>query len=770
MAVKYTIPFYDDDNVLWRVDIDLPSYSGASKEIVGVGRTFLSINYGQNSEDIFEPIIGSSAEINFYNQNDDVDIYELQTLPDLTGRVLIYKNSTLEWSGFILTDGIQRNYSAQPFVVNITATDGLQMLDNVEFVGPSNRPLPDGAINRSPLAFVRDILFSSNHLGNILPIRYTSNVVSDRYGYNGFAGGVQWGSLGEGWKDLNGNNKSCLFVLKGLLQAFQLRIYQVDGKWVIERVNDITTGVYNWKEIAGTFTNTAPAFSSGTTDANDTCVLVNENQVFTVKAALTGTEVTYNSTQAENNVPNGGFEMTSLGYPLYWTLTRNPAGRASIGIYEEGSINGRPGNSLDAVFPIFGTPIGDYAELSFSGTMPVDANILFKTLGLGFKFMPLNGFQYWTSGADTGFINFDSTPLQIKVIYNINDGSGSSISMYLNSWGFWQTIPPSGQSFLSMTSSKVGNTWSYTFSGYPLADDFVSIKYVYTNGGVTTRPTSTYTAVNSDTGNLNGFLNNLRAKMDADLPWTVTRSGNTISLTHPVGTLNDDGTSLQNRSNGITSDGYINISVPRMKIGDVADIVFRGRGGNTDILMPDPSPLGNITSGTIGVMKIWFRLNEGFRYVLDDVYLNFNENNDVYLSQISGSTRKTNLETKSMDISSAFTGFKLTNIMNSYDSSNLDYKFSDGKYIGSLTGMTANANMRIRHKAREVFSGDIYVRGKDWRFNTVYNIDGKKFLPLSSRYNVETCTVNIVAMEVSDDNPTLTEKHYGTNERLLSNT
>ncbi|MEI2291104.1 hypothetical protein [Sphingobacterium sp. ML3W] len=66
--------------------------------------------------------------------------------------------------------------------------------------------------------------------------------------------------------------------------------------------------------------------------------------------------------------------------------------------------------------------------------------------------------------------------------------------------------------------------------------------------------------------------------------------------------------------------------------------------------------------------------------------------------------------------------------------------------------------MRLRYVPREVFQGDLLVRGDEWKGNTIYGIEGKKFLPLNSRYNIETGIVNVTALECEDGSPFLTEK------------
>ncbi|GEM_PF-2993375 len=775
MAVKYFIPFYDDGNELWRVDIDIPGFSGTSIELTGVGRSFCQLDYGSSNEDPYEEIISSSLTIQLYNRNDQIDIRELQLLGDQDGRIVLYRNNILEWTGFILPDGIQRIISGGPYVVSITATDGLMLLDNKPFSGVTNWPLPTGMNVRCPLAFVRYVLFGSRNLNTTLPIRWTSEVNSVIYSDDGFAGQTGWGSLGEGWTDLNSRPKSCMYILRGLLSAFQMRIFQSGGKWIIQRVNDVLSGEYSWKEISTEYGPLSiPVLTSGISNSLLAHQFVNENQTMLIKPSLSKMEVKYDHAQAENNLPNGGFEKTgSIGGILNWHFFSNPFNRAEAKVYEDGTINNREGNSLDLSYPLPSTPTNDYAEYSIIGSLPVDSNLLFKRFLLGFIFMPVKGFPYWTTGEKEGFIDFDSKVFQIKVQYINSNSEGLPVEYCLNEFGFWQRLPNNG--FLDMVTQYGTKNWKYTFTGTPLAGNVISFRYKYDHLGVTTYPSVDHLVTKDEEANISLLMQGIRNSMISQLPsgstaWTISTTSNSLTAVNSSpGNMIENGSFIKNGSDSLNEDGYINISVEKMKLGDVASVSVSGRGGNSEILIPDPGDLKEASDPSISTMKIFFKVREGQRYVLDDVYFRFEKNSDVYTSFIDN-PKKSNSEKKTLEISSSFTGFMISNIMSSYNQSNTEYKFTDGKYTGSLTGMTANAIMRLRYVPREVFEGDVYVAGNDWNFESMYEIEEKKFIPLNTRYNIETCTVTVVAMECEDGDPILIEDHFGSNDEILSNT
>jgi len=63
---------------------------------------------------------------------------------------------------------------------------------------------------------------------------------------------MRWAASGEGYTDYNGNVKTCMYVLSGMLKAMQSRIYQSNGFWQIERINDIVSGSFYYRQTPAT--------------------------------------------------------------------------------------------------------------------------------------------------------------------------------------------------------------------------------------------------------------------------------------------------------------------------------------------------------------------------------------------------------------------------------------------------------------------------------------------------------------------------------------
>jgi hypothetical protein len=226
---------------------------------------------------------------------------------------------------------------------------------------------------------------------------------------------------------------------------------------------------------------------------------------------------------------------------------------------------------------------------------------------------------------------------------------------------------------------------------------------------------------------------------------------------------------LNNYGYWTTDYTNLNIEIPGLKVGEVAQVKFDKFQG---IIMPAPD--AELQPGDDCEISINFTVDylKNQSYILDNISISIDSNNDIY-ETVSSLAQNTATEETTLQISSSFGGYMVSNLMSDYSRSDEEFQYKDGDYYtGSLTGLNSNAVMRFRHKPSELYSGAFSTRGNDYSFDAIYIIDGifgVNFLPLSDSWNTETCEVNISAMECRNDNVIFTEKFYGSNTNTLSN-
>lgn len=218
----------------------------------------------------------------------------------------------------------------------------------------------------------------------------------------------------------------------------------------------------------------------------------------------------------------------------------------------------------------------------------------------------------------------------------------------------------------------------------------------------------------------------------------------------------------------ITTDTYIPISVAELSPGDVAQINFNAF---QNIVLP--TSVGPVIAGYTSNIQVLFRIAEGQDYKLDNVYMNIAQGNDVYES-IFTQTKNTTIDERSLNISSSFGGYQLSNFMSSpFNSGNECFFQDEAAYAGTLTGLMSNAVMRCRYKSSRILNTDINVSNKPWSFDSTFMADSFNstlFLPLNASYSTEKCQVNgLVAIEIRNDFVDLTEIYYNSNDAPLSN-
>jgi hypothetical protein len=423
--VKYRVLYRDHFNNACRVDILTSAYSGAPIMLRGIEGQACTISY-DCGDDPYEPIVNSKASINIHQEEHlPINISELQEADDRDFTVEFYINDVLNWKGFVIPDGIQQTFQSAPFDVNITATDGLMLLDGINY---SHDNLDGG---RCPINYFRRILFSESNLGLMLPIRWVCSLTNPAFpGEDVFSGSVTWSPRGEGFTDYNGNYKSCLYIIENMLRSFQCRMHQSEGIWKIERVNDIVSGTVVYKEVQATLGPLVVSTSSSVSilktiggDDNFDYRFIEEDALITVIPGLKSVKTTYEQDQRENILPNGNMDIVSLGIaPIYWGFNAG----TSASMESVGSLSMAEGSAVkitnDASAPVATFQLTDEY-------FPIDTDVLYTYINFGFKFSIISGAT--TEGPEQ-YIVWDSTPFSFIMIYD--DGANF---WYLNEFGFW---------------------------------------------------------------------------------------------------------------------------------------------------------------------------------------------------------------------------------------------------------------------------------------------------------------------------------------------
>lgn len=733
MAIQYTVPIKSYDNVSWRANIYSDSWSGGITTVKGSEGQSMMLDYSGETDDHFGVFIKSTLTLNILNEG-NIDVNQLQNAADRQYRIEIQKNNTLYWVGYMISEDIEQPLRSDAPVLSLSAICGLEMLADIDYDHQDN--LPGG---RVPMNFIRMILAGSRNLNVPLPIRWTNNLRNVVFeGQDVFIGGVQWSPRGEGFNQIDVDNGESLpkkgqYILEGMLKSMQCRIYQANGRWTIRRIPDYYLGSFPYRQIAaglGVMNPVSASESIINKIGSDGYPFINERDLLTNVAGIKSYKVTYDADVKENILPNGNQDLVSLAYPIYWGFFDST--NTSV-ISLDGSLDGRAGYSTEITnfsdTVKYFTMLSEGASLRTNG-LPIDAKTLVKIMNFSFYFSPKGGFMTNASGAKTATIN--------------NQGSG-----YAN--GNYPELP-----ILNISGSGSGGTVSAVISGGHVTSVTINNPGTGYDAGDTFRiPINALGA--------NGFVATITEVQEG----IISFEDNPIQL-QIVMNIGDDQYFLNEFGFWVTDiNTVISPSVEGMRIDDVARIAIDKFQG-VKLLQPDFQPKAGDTCD----LKVIFLVRPGMQYVIDNISIAIEDSDDVYVCEVDNSGN-TKTESDTLNISSSFGGYMVSNFMTNWDRSDSESEFIDGdKYQGTLTGLTADARIRCKYMASKIYNGSINVRNKNWSFDEIYVIEtlaDRRFMPLNAKYNIEKCEVDLVAIETRNDDISRTEKLYGSNDKQLTN-
>ena len=128
-AVKYRINFNTLEGDACIVDILFDNYVGSIIILDPSARPFVLREFN-NDEDLYKPLRPQQAEINFISQT-GISINDFIGNSDEFCRVEFFHGGLRYWSGFILQDDVQEEWSDQKHIINLRASENLGSLKTI---------------------------------------------------------------------------------------------------------------------------------------------------------------------------------------------------------------------------------------------------------------------------------------------------------------------------------------------------------------------------------------------------------------------------------------------------------------------------------------------------------------------------------------------------------------------------------------------------------------------------------------------------------------
>lgn len=278
-ATKYKADYLCDDGSHTEIFIQKLNWTGGTSEII-LSADPLTIRRGNTGQDKFEPIVGSSATLSIVSESSRQYI-EFFTNSDKDYRVLVYKGGSIYWVGFIQTDIYVEPYQKAPFVIQVTANDGLANLKDEEIDSTLDVLNSENNGRSTPLSVILYRCLKDMDIFVLEP--YQSDGEIYLYHAINLDAEDHKTTLDQlhylFYWHVNDEGRSKYDVLSDLMELFNARIFQANGAlWImpIYAISD-TTDVYFISSSSNDFTNNITPVSTNLivrdffyTDSNQT--------------------------------------------------------------------------------------------------------------------------------------------------------------------------------------------------------------------------------------------------------------------------------------------------------------------------------------------------------------------------------------------------------------------------------------------------------------------------------------------------------------------
>jgi len=232
--LKYFFEYDNIDGDRFICKINKKGYKGEATEIHGKA----NITKGK-AKDHLDTFRGTGLDIQL-EANIGLTLEDLYTDDEQTFTVRFYKNNKLVFRGFLKPDDVFESFVQDAWYINLTAIDGLGILENLSFVKEN------GLFFVGKMKAFDIVYYCLKRIG--IPMKI--NTFINTY-YEGLTPSDSLDPLqkiyliADRYVKIDDNTiMSCEEVLKSVLDIFQAVITQIDGEWYIYKPNELYNNQY----------------------------------------------------------------------------------------------------------------------------------------------------------------------------------------------------------------------------------------------------------------------------------------------------------------------------------------------------------------------------------------------------------------------------------------------------------------------------------------------------------------------------------------------
>jgi hypothetical protein len=276
-AIQLSSGFYSDNGGTYDIEIWNESFVGSNTTVT---TNDLKITYESEGDQIMESLKASRCSFTLVNDSAAVDTFidNLVAGNEDQFKIVIKKQSVLEWCGVILVDQVSWEDKPKPRLLTITAIDGIGRLADIEFdfatdgANPAQNTMLDyifEALEYNDLSqywngtqayfkescefYDTQIAVTGTSVSPFLKTRFDRAllVTDDVIGERKITGGS---GIGKGTSITLPDYRplTCAEVIDSILQIMSCRMFMTGGSYYIQQIRNFSTSSYNQRSISKT--------------------------------------------------------------------------------------------------------------------------------------------------------------------------------------------------------------------------------------------------------------------------------------------------------------------------------------------------------------------------------------------------------------------------------------------------------------------------------------------------------------------------------------
>jgi hypothetical protein len=262
----------------FQLDIYIRDYSGAITAIKGSGDPII-LDLDSESENKFTAIKGSTMTVEIIEESIDQFI-EFNQYDSRYSYAILYYDSVEKWRGWYDSEGFQQPYLYPPYKMQLLFRCGLGSLKNVDFEQGDRHGTPWYNYSipyQNQYSLLVDILSQTGFSLNTLDLYEALNVYEDAHLKTNSDSPLSqtYQDYLAYYPDKNGSYASYYDVLSDMMKMYGARIYQWEGAWHIERVNDLKDTFVRRRYVNSIYDSVETTYSDQKTLTNSSAALAN---------------------------------------------------------------------------------------------------------------------------------------------------------------------------------------------------------------------------------------------------------------------------------------------------------------------------------------------------------------------------------------------------------------------------------------------------------------------------------------------------------------